>query len=762
MNYFLHATLLLAACYLYYRLALRRETFFRLNRWLLLGGMAASFLLPLVTVPASLSLRTVAAPVPTVRAVRIPAEEPVARSSEVVIAPAAAPRSSGGYAGLDWSRLAWMLYLGGVVVLGVQFFYHLLSLGLRIYRSPGYRLRDLRIVETEAGTAPFSFWNRVFIHTAGYDPATRERILDHERVHVREKHSIDLVLAELLIVVQWCNPFAWLYRRAIENNLEYLTDAEVLRGGADPVGYQLSLLQVAVPHRARGLVTNYNQHFLEQRIKMMKTKRSSNRATWKYLALPALLLFSLSSFNAGAQQPAGEDTLRAPAPPAASVPAQIGVPSLPDGKERRNWTAEIDGGKVCFSFIESGENGGYRSNTDRCFEEALLGDLPRGSIGAFSLTRASGTLTLRGMFDGNEGLGTYDFTPAAAFEQQLSAEGYDSFEDRELLHFFLTDITGGFLDYLQREDLKPDHDVLVQLAVFGLNQAALTQVLADLAAAGYGRPALETIVQLRIFDINKAYINALAQAGYDDLELDDVIQAKIHGLSLEFIAEMAKLGYADVDFDQIIQMAIHRVDTDYAGDLAAAGYRDLAPDEIIAARIHHVRPEEIRALQAAGLGEITLEEATQASIHGVDPEFVSELSELGFKNLSLDDIISAKIHGVSASKAKEMQDLGLEFRDMEEISSYSIHGVTAGFVRGLRELGYTDLNGEDYVAARIHGVTPEFITAYADLGYGKIPFERLVELRIHNVTPDFIEKNRREGDTLEDLIDYSIMRRSRR
>ncbi|MGB3799634.1 MAG: hypothetical protein WA952_07435, partial [Lewinella sp.] len=78
------------------------------------------------------------------------------------------------------------------------------------------------------------------------------------------------------------------------------------------------------------------------------------------------------------------------------------------------------------------------------------------------------------------------------------------------------------------------------------------------------------------------------------------------------------------------------------------------------------------------------------------------------------------------------------------------------------DLGYTDLKADDFIAARIHGITPTFVRAYADIGYDNIPFDVLQSLRIHDVTPAFIEEHRREGDSLEDMIDYSIMRRSRR
>ena len=839
MNYLLHAGILVAAGYLCYILTLRRETFFRLNRWMLLGGMAAALLLPLVTVPAGWSLRRVEAAVRTVTAFPIrenPRPEVIgtplapehlslpradygsmpapvsARGKSVAPALVAPTESPGG--SLHWATAVWWIYLAGVSIFLLQLLYQLLSIVAKGRGKRRYSVDGLVVVDLEEASAPFSFWNRVFLHRDGYDAATYGRILEHERVHVRQRHSLDLLLAELLVAVQWFNPFAWLYRRAVENNLEYLTDAEVLRRGEDPVGYQLSLLRVAVPGHAHGLVTSYNQSFLEQRIRMMQRKRSSNRAAWKYLLLPALLLFSLASMNGVAQSAPEPDTAAAdrtaidrmlsrlesdpdfndpdsregsikrslfdflrekrandsvppPPPPAPQGPPPPPAPprgsGLTDGRaSHRAWTAEVKEDEVCFHFMEGGEGGNHRYSSTRCIDRAEVGDLPGEQIGEFRITRAAGTLTLRGSFADGMGVGTYTFRPAAAFTESLAEAGYRGYEDREIFMFFLSDFTERTIQYAKRE-FDPSRDELVQMAVFDLNEQMVAEVLADLEAAGYDRPDLETLVQLRVFHIDRRYIQDLAKAGYEDLDLEDVVQAKIHGVSPEFVQEMARLGFRDARFEEIIALAIHNVHAEYAAELAALGYDDLRPDDIVAAKIHRVRPEQVLALRAAGLGDVTLAEAQQAAIHRVDAEYVAELAALGFNELELEDVVAARIHGVDARGAQAMQEAGLRFDGLADLQNFSIHGVTPDLVRGLRELGYTDLDADDFVAARIHGVTPEFVAGYAEFDFGKIPFERLVELRIHHISPEFIRKHRREGDTLEDMIEYGVVkRRSRR
>ncbi|MEO0735021.1 MAG: M56 family metallopeptidase, partial [Bacteroidota bacterium] len=275
MNYLIHASLLLAGCFVYYWLLLRRETHFRLNRWVLLGCLVGSLTLPLVTVPAAWSLRQqltqaatpemepadetmtlpeepaetiltspegaeLVAPSP-VENISRPAPGPIRERTDITIAPATG-------ADIDWWKTAWWIYLAGVLIFGCNFLIQFGQLVRRLIRYPGHDLGAYRLVELSEDAAPYSFWNRIFLNPDRYDPDTFHQIFQHEQIHVAQKHSVDLILAELLVVFQWFNPFAWLYRKAIEDNLEFLTDAEMLRRGTDPVEYQLSLVQVAVPN----------------------------------------------------------------------------------------------------------------------------------------------------------------------------------------------------------------------------------------------------------------------------------------------------------------------------------------------------------------------------------------------------------------------------------------------------------------------------------------------------------------------------------
>lgn len=882
--YLIHAGLLLSACFLYYWLLLRNETHFALNRWVLLGCLVGSLALPLVTVPASWSLQealtaeTVPLPEGGVSEATTEATSAITQRTETATETRAqngavtelpdyetgsSASSLSGVEGLqatdngqqtmeahpqaaiNYWKLAWWIYLGGVVVFGLHLLVQFGYLIRKVLQHPGFDAGGFHLVELKEDAAPYSFWNRVFLNPDRYDPETYHQIVQHEAVHVRQRHSLDLFLAELVVVVQWCNPFAWLYRRAIENNLEFLTDAEVLRQGEDPVGYQMSLVRVAVPNFPLGLTTSYNQSLLEKRIAMMKTKKSSLASGWKYLTIVPLLLLSMLQFNAVAQvvpvppvtpatmapvaTPGYQGTLPAPVPPvvptqsrtaapqnapvvlsgtanntvafpvpttpaapantatplpgttlsgmAYPVPAPVAVPNVVIApvvdpvmdvtnanfeKARRSWTAEIDGNEVCFTFIVTQDNRQYLSTNSRCFPRASLGTLPTGQMGDFTLERESGTITFNGLFKGDEGLGSFNYVPAAAFKKMLATKGYDDYEDMELLHFFFIDFTSGYLDYLGREGYKPTQRELFKLAIFGLSEEEFRNALSGYQAAGYGKPDMDKMIELRIHGVNNEYIKEVSDLGFKGLSLDDITKAKIHGLSAEFVRDMSSAGLNNLRFDEAINMSIHGVSSEYVSELKGLGYDNLSAGEVVNARIHGVRTERIENLRKLGLGNLSLEEARNASIHGVDENYVKELAMLGYTDLNIDDVISAKIHGVSVRKIGDLKKAGLTDLSLDQARNAAIHGVNAGQVQELRDMGYTDLKFDDFVSARIHGISPKFVKSYEGLGYGNISFDKLVSLKIHGVSADYIRKYRRDGDSIDDMISDKIRGRHRR
>ena len=307
--YLLHASILLATVTLLYWLLLRQETFFTLNRWTILCSIVLSLGLPFITVPATLSIS------PNYNFIHLVANKIEAKQIE---------RTSHSYSVTDLERpnttpelrsnekalplniesntltlskiFRWIYFIGAMIFFLV-FIFQLTIILTKIYSLNAINTGNYRIVELVKDEAPFSFWNTIFINPSMYDPSTYEQIIEHEKLHIDQVHFVDKILAEFLVIVFWFNPFVWLLRNSISNNLEYLTDEKLLNRGVEKETYQLSLLRVSVKKKPYNLTTNYNNSFLKNRILMMDTKKSSAASAWKYLFIPPIFFLSIICLN---------------------------------------------------------------------------------------------------------------------------------------------------------------------------------------------------------------------------------------------------------------------------------------------------------------------------------------------------------------------------------------------------------------------------------------------------------------------------------
>jgi TonB family protein len=146
-----------------------------------------------------------------------------------------------------------------------------------------------------------------FIHTGNHSEAELSQILLHEQTHVRQCHSIDIILIELVNLLSWWNPFVWLMKREMSVNLEYLADNGVLREGVDSREYQYHLLRLTYHETAIMIVNNFNVSQLKRRIMMMnKTKSPAFTLAKYFLVAPLFFLFVMANSVYAAQNETGE------------------------------------------------------------------------------------------------------------------------------------------------------------------------------------------------------------------------------------------------------------------------------------------------------------------------------------------------------------------------------------------------------------------------------------------------------------------------
>lgn len=192
-----------------------------------------------------------------------------------------------------------IIFWTGTGLLLIRLALQLLSL-LRLYQNskPQYIGGHLvRVMDKDA--APFSFWRSIYVNPAKHEPADLKSILLHEQVHVNQWHTADILLAELSSIFYWFNPGIWLIKRAVRENIEFITDRKILKNGIDSKAYQYSLVNVSFNNNQPGIVNHFNISTIKKRIIMMNAKRSSKLNLTRYaFVVPAvmalLLVFSIS------------------------------------------------------------------------------------------------------------------------------------------------------------------------------------------------------------------------------------------------------------------------------------------------------------------------------------------------------------------------------------------------------------------------------------------------------------------------------------
>ena len=280
--YLLKANVALGVLYAFYRLFLEKDTFFGWRRTTLLGCFGLAALVPLFNIQSWLTTQeSMMAAVQLYADAVLPVSDPAVASAVTV----------------HWQQVIptalQIIYGLGVLVLGIRLCLQTGSLVQLLRRSTAATLQGVRVRLLSRPYGPFSFFHWIFICPQIHDTEELNEILAHELTHVRQRHSADVLLSELVCIFCWFNPFAWLMRREIRNNLEYLADARVLAQGYNPKNYQYHLLGLSHQKAAATLYNNFNVLPLKKRIRMMNRKRTHSWGKMKYaffFPLAALLL----------------------------------------------------------------------------------------------------------------------------------------------------------------------------------------------------------------------------------------------------------------------------------------------------------------------------------------------------------------------------------------------------------------------------------------------------------------------------------------
>jgi len=272
LHYLLEANLYLAIFYLAYYFFLSKETYYTLNRVYLLSNCVISFVLPVI----QLGILKPAEP-KLIEVTLLPPSQPAAMTTPIQIKPVV-PQ-------FTWQDAIVYVYVAGAAILLLVLLFKLYQLVKLTRKNKKQPDADYKLVYIDGSDSAFSFFNFLFIGTR---TEGEETIIRHELVHIRQKHSADIIFIELFKIINWFNPFVYLLQVSLRAIHEYIADEKTVNSASEALAYSSFLVNNAYGLSGSSITHSFfNYNLLKKRIIMLHQKRSGNLARLKYLlALP--------------------------------------------------------------------------------------------------------------------------------------------------------------------------------------------------------------------------------------------------------------------------------------------------------------------------------------------------------------------------------------------------------------------------------------------------------------------------------------------
>lgn len=277
--YILKSSLVLGILYLLYFVLFRRETFYHFNRMYILGAMFISLIVPALNIHLNAPAAQLENNFSEVSYAFMDFSETV----EFVKASATEKVAS-------VSMIPYLLILGMLIAL-VRVGYQLFSIYKNINKYEVKNRGKYHYVLIDQHQSTHSFFNYIFVHKSEFQKKRMKDVLLHEQIHADQGHSVDLLFIGFLSILQWFNPFIYLFKRALVETHEFQADQAVIRQGIDQNQYQRLLLEHARSVVMTGLTSSFNQSIIKNRLKMMNKIKSSNKAIIKYLMVFPVVFF---------------------------------------------------------------------------------------------------------------------------------------------------------------------------------------------------------------------------------------------------------------------------------------------------------------------------------------------------------------------------------------------------------------------------------------------------------------------------------------
>ncbi len=314
----------IAALYIFYLLFLRRDTMYERNRFFILLSFLTSLIFPLIIIET---------------------KQPVdiqffgGSLSAIIVNENADPSisSTNLFPFINWNSIIFLIYIVGIIVFGIKLIAEILSLIVLIARQKNDKNNIIRL--KTRNTSGFSAFGYIFIYN-GSSSLEIDEIIRHEQKHLDRYHFLDIIFLEVIKVLQWFNPFIYLFDRSLREVHEFRADEECLNSGITVQKYQGIILNQIFRTSIFNVSNSFsNPTLIKKRMIMMTKKRSKTLANLKILLVLPVLFLLLISFSTCATKKKSDVTLTEAAPPPPPVSANyedkkmevISVPYEPSG-----------------------------------------------------------------------------------------------------------------------------------------------------------------------------------------------------------------------------------------------------------------------------------------------------------------------------------------------------------------------------------------------------------------------------------------------
>ncbi|MBI9053250.1 MAG: peptidoglycan DD-metalloendopeptidase family protein [Bacteroidales bacterium] len=281
--YIIESSILVVVFYLFYELFLKRDTWFRFNRYFLIFGLIFSVILPLLDFSAS--------------SIMVNSQNQFEFSEYFDIGSTVSSIEEQTVNAISNPNYILILYLLIANLFFVRFIHQIIKILKTIRANEIIAYRNKKIVLLNSNSSPFSFFNYIFINKDDYGSIESRELLLHEITHSKQLHSVDVILLELLLVLQWFNPFIYRYRLAFKEVHEYLADRGVLIANSDKISYQRLILNQIERSFSVNLTSQFNYSLTKNRIKMMTRINSGILAKFKIILVIPFMAILLMAFT---------------------------------------------------------------------------------------------------------------------------------------------------------------------------------------------------------------------------------------------------------------------------------------------------------------------------------------------------------------------------------------------------------------------------------------------------------------------------------